>query len=621
MAAASRFAGCADVADMLERLPFELGEAVYEHAGLTTQLLHGRLPLPLDDRTSALVWIDCMANDLVGCVPTLPQRNLTFEPYLAPPSDAMKSAIRARPVMALAKLNPKDSEDIVMKSALFSLETCRLLLRRELGHRATRPAEHWPKRAYASDWVVMVAAAGVGETTTMRRIIKADEYQVVEHDGVVLAAMRHDQRASIEELFPHLGHPAGLASVAIKNNAVECLDAIGSQFGLSRVTDSHIHSAVRDRRSGPLVWMIEHCSQLSEQQLNALVNTCVRYNRADYLRAIAKQGISATLDHGLAGKAAGGGDMKLIQLLAPHLVGDRWFSIAMGIAAGDGNLDAVRRLHLYSVQGAYSTAVANEDQGVARLEKERWIVCDITEAMDSAASNGHVDVLEFLHTERGAKCSFRALPVAAKRGDDRTVDWLLEWCSAESMKDMELAIFYAVAYKRRKITNCLITRHVKHTTERIAGRLLWIRWYDLAKIVIDSGHFVPSVKWLELALEARNAEIVELIKPMIEAHDSTPPTRWLHIATCYGNVEIVKLLIDRGARPDERFFCHFTPFGYFDVAEPAIELLFQRFPELDWQGYSEQRTWYSAGFAAFVKSLIEKRNNNKHEPHGEQNNK
>ncbi|KAL2919031.1 hypothetical protein HK105_201301 [Polyrhizophydium stewartii] len=593
---------------MLERLPFELGEAVYEHAGLTTQLLHGRLPLPLDDRTSALVWIECMANDLVGCVPMLPQRNLTFEPYLAPPSDAIVAAIRARPDMAPFDHSLSDAETQYIRAAMFSLETCRLLLQSQLRIRVEGRVDEMPKTRHGPHWLVMLAAAGVGDTATMQSIVDA-RGRLLRMNLVapVAIALAYDQTKSIEQLLPHLPRPARLVPKAIEANAVKCFEMLASQFGLSCVSRHCILLAARDNHDSILTWLIEHHGMLSQTQMQQLASVCAKYRRIDLLRAFSSNGIRLRMLPYYAARAAVCGDMELFGVLRPHLDGDDWFNIAMRIAAGKGNLDAVRRLHsdfdlacdhsamdaaaagghmdvieflrTHRTEGfsgaAMIVAARGGHLGVVRFLHEQQIECNDTVAMDCAARNGHIDVLEFLGIERGARCSRNAFLLAVRQRMFPTLTWLLAHYPDTPVEDLQAGLQEALRIWSQNVTSSIVRHNPKVADAEVARRLLRRRWFDSFRIVIESGHFVPSSEMLTSV-----------------------------IAT--GNLEIVRLLIDSGARLNTVDTASWTR-CYFPYEKQIFRLLFERFPDMDWSKLTAHGPNVSSQLAEFVKSLIAER--------------
>ncbi|EQC27922.1 hypothetical protein SDRG_14343 [Saprolegnia diclina VS20] len=111
---------------------------------------------------------------------------------------------------------------------------------------------------------------------------------------------------------------------------------------------------------------------------------------------------TATAIDNLLDLAAAAGLLSLVQIL--HVDGFACTTAAMDDAATNGHLEVVRFLHLYRNEGC------------------------TTAAMDGAASNGHLNVLAFLHTTRREGCSDRAIDGAAALGSIVLLEYLYENC-------------------------------------------------------------------------------------------------------------------------------------------------------------------------------------------------
>nr|KAJ3419785.1 hypothetical protein HK105_006518 [Polyrhizophydium stewartii] len=581
MAAASRFAGCADVADMLERLPFELGEAVFEHAGLATKLLHGRLLLPLDDRTSALVWIECMANDLVSCVPMLPQRRLTFEPYVAPPSDAMVAAIRARPDMALTDFGKLDQHTFAAKAATFSLDVCKEMLDLELRRR-------------------------LGNTKLLQLVLDTQLFQMtMSLAGAFEAALHYDRVESVELLAQHTGFVGRkIIQTAVMSNAVKCFGVIESRFSLSSITLRSIYQAAKNSNGVILGCVARQYGSLSASQLDWLVKASVKYRRLDALRAMSNGGFRFILFSDIAAKAAARGDMELFAFFRPYFNNDYWFKDAMRIAAGKGDLDAVRLLHsdfdLACDHGAMDAAAAGGHMdvieflrahrtegftgaamigaaqaghlGVVRFLHEQRIECDDTKAMVCAAHNGHVGVLEFFRTKRGARCSAQVIKVAMLYNHDRVIQWLLEHFPDESKQEMTLCIMELIELKHFYLVSKLFRSKAKFAHEQILPKLLQHKCYDLVKVLLKSSHF-------------------------------SLPSKNLLLADCSRDFEAFRLLIEYGAAPSDDVLRLVGQAPFTPDAMAIADFLFERFPDLDWDTVAATLDVYSEEFKEHVMKL------------------
>ena len=138
-----------------------------------------------------------------------------------------------------------------------------------------------------------------------------------------------------------------------------------------------------------------------------------RFNRLDlceivYLETDAFNGIDEVVNY-----ASCFGNLEIVKYLTA--IGASCSTYAMDWAARNGHLDIVQWLHL------------NRSEGCT------------TEAMDWAANNGRLDVLKWLHFNRSEGCTTRAMDWAAEFGHLDIVQWLhlnrYEGCSEYAMID------------------------------------------------------------------------------------------------------------------------------------------------------------------------------------------
>ncbi|KAF1772716.1 Ankyrin repeat-containing domain [Phytophthora cactorum] len=98
-------------------------------------------------------------------------------------------------------------------------------------------------------------------------------------------------------------------------------------------------------------------------------------------------------------------------------------------AARGGHLEVVTRLSLGSGSsggGGISGRgrVLNEEWEEAKLESNRFSCRATSRAMDSAASNGHLEMVKWLHEHRDEGCTMDAMNRAAWNGHLDVVKWL-----------------------------------------------------------------------------------------------------------------------------------------------------------------------------------------------------
>ncbi|KAL2913947.1 hypothetical protein HK105_206538 [Polyrhizophydium stewartii] len=100
--------GCSNLMDAIERLPLELVQDIYSHAGLLTRFMHARQPLPLTRGQLSSVLAECFQRD----------RTDVAESILAPSLDSASSAATARNIMQELRRRSSSStgdiDDIMM---------------------------------------------------------------------------------------------------------------------------------------------------------------------------------------------------------------------------------------------------------------------------------------------------------------------------------------------------------------------------------------------------------------------------------------------------------------------------------------------------------------------------
>ncbi|RLN77598.1 hypothetical protein BBJ28_00000463 [Nothophytophthora sp. Chile5] len=103
---------------------------------------------------------------------------------------------------------------------------------------------------------------------------------------------------------------------------------------------------------------------------------------------------------------------------------------AMDGAAGNNHLDVVQWLHKNRTEGCSARAM-DLAAGNGHLEMVKWLHNHRTEgcttdAMDDAACGGHLVTVQWLHEHTTAGCTTRAMDGAARKGHIETVKWLHE---------------------------------------------------------------------------------------------------------------------------------------------------------------------------------------------------
>lgn len=145
---------------------------------------------------------------------------------------------------------------------------------------------------------------------------------------------------------------------------------------------------------------------------------------------------------------------------------------AIDSAAGNGHLDIVEFLHVHWSEGcttdAMDYAAANDYFDVVRFLHEHRSEGCTTRAMDSAALNGHLDVVQFLHEHRTEGCTTDAIDYAAREGHLDVIQFLFdnrsEGCTAKAMD-------HAVAGGHAAVVEFLQARGVERSTAPMRSSL------------------------------------------------------------------------------------------------------------------------------------------------------
>lgn len=130
-----------------------------------------------------------------------------------------------------------------------------------------------------------------------------------------------------------------------------------------------------------------------------------------------------------------------LKWLHAHSFGGQFRPTDMDTAALNGNLDIVKFLHEYCSIGCTTDAMDNAAQG-GHLDIVRFLHTNRTEgcttgAMDMAAEQGHLEIVIFLHEHRSEGCTTMSMDAAARAGHLHIVQWLhknrQEGCTVAAM--------------------------------------------------------------------------------------------------------------------------------------------------------------------------------------------
>ena len=154
-------------------------------------------------------------------------------------------------------------------------------------------------------------------------------------------------------------------------------------------------------------------------------------------------------------------------------------------AASNGHLDVVKWLHEYTKEGCTHLAMDRASEN-GHLEVVKWLHEHRSEgctgaAMDRAASNGHLEVVKWLHEHRSEGCTHLAMDYAASNGHLEIVILLHH----NGVKFSDRMFVTTVRNGHLHVVKWLYQNISKH-------------WHDANSaidIAISNGHF-KMVKWL-----------------------------------------------------------------------------------------------------------------------------
>jgi ankyrin repeat protein len=181
--------------------------------------------------------------------------------------------------------------------------------------------------------------------------------------------------------------------------------------------------------------------------------------------------------------------------------------------AWSGKLEAIKLAFEYKSLVESSAADIDEEKypwiKLFRLLHKRGIDHWTSDAMDGAAENGHLDILQFFHDHNITNCSTTAMDRAAERGNLKIVEWLhqnrSEGCTTDAMDK-------AAAAGQLEMVKWLHTHRKEGCThlamDKAAGfghleMVQWLYWNrgegcsDAALLYAREGGFTEVVEWLE----------------------------------------------------------------------------------------------------------------------------
>ncbi|KAF0717458.1 Aste57867_2273 [Aphanomyces stellatus] len=235
-----------------------------------------------------------------------------------------------------------------------------------------------------------------------------------------------------------------------------------------------------------------------------------------------------------------------------HLHGGRCSTKAMDLAASHGHLDVVNWLHTHRSEGctvyAMDAAATNNHMAVVQfLFSHRTERCS-TNAMDGAAANGLLAMVQWLHQHTHAGCTTDAVDFAARGNHVEVVQWLLanrsEGCSTQ-------APLLAAQNGHLAMAQWLLeTRKMPSTAAAIAKWAAKFGQVDALRWLVDRYSDAAGPDLLEYAATGGQVAAVEWILHNIPL--GCPPCA-IRVVNRRHRRRIVRLL---DAVPQERRWCN-----------------------------------------------------------------
>ncbi|KAE8880982.1 hypothetical protein PF007_g15202 [Phytophthora fragariae] len=235
--------------------------------------------------------------------------------------------------------------------------------------------------------------------------------------------------------------------------------------------------------------------------------------------------------------AAGNGDLDAIKwLYANGLEGSLHSSINMlRNAAECGYLELVKWMYTYLPQRYKTYAMEALEKAAANghLDVVKWLVAVLpkdcrSHAIDGAAGSGYLEIVKWLHENTNAGCSHRAMDLAASSGRMRVLVWLHENTSAGCSVD---AMDGAAANGHLDVVKWLHKNRSEGCSvkaiERAAGRI------DLKMVMWLREHY-PQLILTNAYLAAYLPKFFEMLLYLSVHYKSR--LRGLHEATTYGSL-------------------------------------------------------------------------------------
>ncbi|GMF10268.1 unnamed protein product [Phytophthora lilii] len=285
----------------------------------------------------------------------------------------------------------------------------------------------------------LVNAAQRGNTELVRWLLKnivSERFTVDSHSGIFKAAEAAAANGYVHILEQILVHdkrgictkPAVLS--AARGNNLDALKWLCEHLvpptDLQNCASALLEAAAGNGNIAMALWLVEtvgaECLRLS------VASAAQKAISGGHLKMIESLvDIASSIDGSLClDEAAGKGYLQALQWGLDH--GGVCSTQAMDMAASNGHLEVVKWLHHHHTDGCTTQALDSAARN-GHLHVVQWLHGNRTEggttaAMDGAATAGHLDVLKWLHDHRHEGCTTSAMNGAARENRLNILQWL-----------------------------------------------------------------------------------------------------------------------------------------------------------------------------------------------------
>ncbi|KAJ3412001.1 hypothetical protein HDV05_001382 [Chytridiales sp. JEL 0842] len=316
----------------------------------------------------------------------------------------------------------------------------------------------------------------------------------------------------MQYLYDHGCRPSNSSdkflNALVRSNQLECIQYL-HQLGInSNNPDATLAQAIEFGRVEIIEWMMRVWGfSLKENHIDQALHT----ENNDLLRFLYKLNLLPSDTEDTLDTVAAVGDLELLSIL-----NDADFPAspaAMDQASKNGHLHVVQYLHTHRSEGcttdAMDDASANGHLSIVKFLHENRSEGCTQWALDTAAQNGHLAVVEFLHTHRSEGCTEAALDEASKNGFLDIVEFLHTHRSEGCTKD---AMNFAAAHGHLDVVRYLHLNRSEGCTAWAMDMAAKNGYFHVVKFLNEHRSEKSTRDAIEEAQRNRHTHIVQYLK-------------------------------------------------------------------------------------------------------------